>query len=136
HGLALSVHKLFRTHFPNAFRVGVSRFAWAAVAWLATQAFVLFMWVPFRAESFSDTSTIWSALLGTRADQGLTAKAVPLTLLALPILDEHLLLQNPRLPSLPWPRRPLLILVLLAVCFALTLPLLELKVTNFIYFQF
>jgi D-alanyl-lipoteichoic acid acyltransferase DltB (MBOAT superfamily) len=136
HGLALGAHKLFRTRFPSAFTAGLGRFAWAPVAWLLTQGFVLFMWVPFRAESFADTSVVWRALLGARPDQGLTAQAIPLTLLALPILVEHLLLQNPRLGALPWPRRPLLILVVLAVCFALTLPLLELEVTNFIYFQF
>jgi hypothetical protein len=51
-------------------------------------------------------------------------------------LVEHLLLQNPKLPAFPWPRRPLLVLALLGLCFALVLPLVELKVKNFIYFQF
>lgn len=136
HGLALAVHKLFRTHFPTAFAAGAPRWAWVPLAWFLTQAFVLLMWVPFRAPSLGDTGLIWGALLGARDDAGLKGRALPWTLLGLPILVEHLLLQNPRLPALPWPRKPLLILALVAACLALILPLLELKVQNFIYFQF
>lgn len=136
HGLALGAHKFFRTRFPQAFLSGASRFLWIPVAWLLTQGFILAMWVPFRAKSLEDTSLIWRALLGARVDSGLTSQLLPLTLLSLPILVEHVLIQNPRLPSMRWPRRPLLILALLAACFALTLTILELKTTNFIYFQF
>jgi hypothetical protein len=53
-----------------------------------------------------------------------------------PILAEHLLLQTPRLPVLPWPRRPLLLLAVLGVSLALALPLIELQLQSFIYFQF
>ena len=136
HGIALGAHRLFRSYFPKAFAAGAARYAWLPFAWLLTQAFVLLMWVPFRAQSFHDTSVLWHAMVGARSDQGLKAQVVPLTLLAVPILVEHVLLQNPRLPAVPWPRKPFLVLVLLAACFALILPLLELKVQNFIYFQF
>ena len=136
HGLALAGHKLFRTRFPTIFATGPARYAWAPVAWLLTQGFVLAAWIPFRAASFADTSTLLRALVFARPDAGLKSRMIPLSLLALPILVEHLLLQNPKLPAVPWPRRPLLVLVLLGLCFALVLPLVELKVKNFIYFQF
>jgi alginate O-acetyltransferase complex protein AlgI len=136
HGLALAAHKLFRSRWPLLFQSGSARYAWAPVAWLLTQGFVLFAWVPFRAESLADTGIILHALTFSRSAVGLESQAIPLALLALPILVEHLLVQNPRLPALPWPRRPLLVLAILGVSFALVLPLLELEVQNFIYFQF
>jgi len=136
HGLALAAHKLFRSVLPHALTTGVARFLWVPVAWLATQAFVLVAWVPFRAATLADTSMMLKALTFTRIDEGLKSQPLPLALLLLPLLAEHLLLQNPRLPALPWPRRPLLILALLGVCFALVLPLMDLEVQTFIYFQF
>ena len=136
HGLALGAHKLFRSRWPAMFRNGPARYVWAPLAWLLTQGFVLLAWVPFRAASLSDTGTIIHAFTLSRASVGLKSQVIPLSLLALPILVEHLLLQNPRLPAVPWPRRPFLILALLGVCLALVLPLMELQVQNFIYFQF
>jgi alginate O-acetyltransferase complex protein AlgI len=136
HGLALAGHKLFRTRFPQLFLQGWARFVWLPLAWCLTQAFVLACWVPFRAGSLSASLSFWSALVGSRPDAGLRNAALPLSLIVVPILIEHTLLQNPRLPSLPWPRRPLLVLALLGACFALVLPLVELDVQSFIYFQF
>ncbi len=136
HGLALGAHKLFRARAPQLFRTGPARYAWLPLAWALTQAFVLLAWVPFRAASFQDTRAIWSALVLVRNDAGLASASIPLSLLTLPILAEHLFLQNPRLPRVPWPRRPLLVLALLGLAFALVLPLIELDVQSFIYFQF
>lgn len=136
HGLALAGHKLFRTRFPRLFLAGWVRFAWLPLAWLFTQAFVLACWVPFRAGTLSTSLTFLGALVGTRADAGLRHNVLPLSLILVPILVEHTLLQNPKLPALPFPKRPLLVLALLGVCFALVLPLVELDVQSFIYFQF
>jgi alginate O-acetyltransferase complex protein AlgI len=136
HGVALAAHKLFRSRFPTLFLSGAARYAWLPMAWLLTQAFVLLCWVPFRAASFEHTSIFFSALSGLRDDAGLKAQSLPWLLLVVPLLVEHLLVQNPRLPKVPWPRRPLLILAIAGLCFALALPLLELSVQNFIYFQF
>ena len=136
HGLALGAHKLFRSRWPTLFVRGAARYAWLPLAWLLTQSFVLLAWVPFRAASFADTSTIWHALFAARDDAGLKSSVIPWALLLVPIVAEHVLMQNPRLPRVPWPRRPLLVLALLGLSFALVLPLLELQVQNFIYFQF
>jgi len=136
HGLALAAHKLFRSRWPTLFLDGLLRYAWLPVAWLLTQGFVFLAWVPFRAASFGDTATFFRALAGFRHDAGLEASVVPWTLLCIPILTEHLLVQNPRLPRLIRLRRPLLVLALLGGALALALPLFELQVQNFIYFQF
>jgi alginate O-acetyltransferase complex protein AlgI len=136
HGLALAVHKLFRSRFPDALLAGAARWAWLPLAWLLTQGFVLLCWVPFRAGSFEQTGLMLSGLFHLRPDTGLTAQSIPLSLLVIPLLVEHVLVQNPKLPPLPWPKRPLLVLAVLAVCFALVLPLLEMDVQQFIYFQF
>lgn len=136
HGLALAAHKLFRSLVPASFGAGLARFSWVPAAWLLTQVFVLVAWVPFRASSLEDTGVVLRALSFSRSDVGLESRPLPLALIVLPLLAEHLLLQNPRLPALPWPRRPLVILAVLGACLGLTLPLLELDVRSFIYFQF
>jgi alginate O-acetyltransferase complex protein AlgI len=136
HGVALVAHKLFRSRFPARPRPWLWATAVAVGAWLLTQLFVLVAWVPFRAATFADTGVMLHALTFLRPDAGLKSQALPLALLAIPILAEHVLVQNPRLPAVPWPQRPWLILALLGLCLALVLPLLELRIQNFIYFQF
>jgi alginate O-acetyltransferase complex protein AlgI len=136
HGALLVLHRALRSRFPNAFTAGVARWAWLPVAWLSTQLFVLVAWVPFRAATLGDTSIILHALTGLRADAGLISQTLPPLLLLLPVVADHLLVQNPRLPALPWPKRPLILIALLGVCFALALPFVELDVQSFIYFQF
>ncbi len=136
HGLALAGHKLFADRFPAEGAARGRRYARLFAGWLLTQSFVLAAWVPFRAASFSDTATILHALSLQRPDSDLTNASLPLSLLFIPIVAEHLLVQNPALPALPWPKRPLLVLVVLGLSLALVLPLMELKVQNFIYFQF
>ncbi len=136
HGLALGAHKLFRSRWPSLLVTSGARYAWIPLAWLLTQGFVLVAWIPFRAASLGDTSIMLRALMFSRDAGGLQSQVIPFSLIAFPILVEHLLVQNPRLPALPWPKRPVVVLVVVGICFALVLPLLELKVQNFIYFQF
>ncbi len=136
HGLALALHKLFRSRFPTLLLLGSARYVWLPLAWLLTQAFVLVAWVPFRAASFAQTGSVLGAFFGLRPDAGLLTQALPLPLLVIPLFVEHLLVQNRRLREFPWPRRPLFVLALLGVCLALALPLMEMDVQKFIYFQF
>jgi alginate O-acetyltransferase complex protein AlgI len=136
HGAALVAHKAFRRRFPETPRAAPWVWAGLCGAWVLTQLFVLVAWVPFRANTFSDTGVFLHALTFLRPDAGLKSKTLPLALLLIPILAEHVLVQNPRLPVFPWPRRPWLVLALLGLALALVLPLVELKVQSFIYFQF
>jgi alginate O-acetyltransferase complex protein AlgI len=136
HGAALALHKRWmvasaplRTR-PNA------RWVWPMAAWLLTQMFVLCTWLPFRAESFADTGQFVAALSGLRAEDGLRSAPLPWALLTIPILADHLLVANKALPVFPWPKRPWLALVLLALCFAWALPFVTMELQSFIYFQF
>ena len=73
HGGALAVHKWLMERLPAMPGVAAAQSAAGWVAGLVlTQVFVLFTWVPFRAESFADTFTVWAAMTGLRAETGLT----------------------------------------------------------------
>jgi alginate O-acetyltransferase complex protein AlgI len=136
HGGALALHKAFSTHFPARPEQPVARHVWIGGSWLLTQCFVLLAWAPFRAQSFGDTGVLLHAVSFARADDGLVSAAVPASLLLIPLAADLLLVQNPRLPVLPWPRRALLVLALLGLSLAVVLPLIEMKLQGFIYFQF
>jgi alginate O-acetyltransferase complex protein AlgI len=135
HGVALAIHKFFTTLFPTE-QAG----RWAGPrtigGWLGTQLFVLVAWVPFRADSFKDTQIFLQALTLQRVDDGLKSAVVPLSLLIVPIAADHLFTYNSLLKRWHWPARPLLVTAVLGLCFALVLPLMQLAVQNFIYFQF
>jgi D-alanyl-lipoteichoic acid acyltransferase DltB (MBOAT superfamily) len=136
HGLALAVHKGFTSRFPERPAQAVARYGWLAASWLVTQAFVLAAWVPFRAQTLADAGTVLHSMSGLRADHGLARAAVPTALLIIPLATDLLLVQNPRLPVFPWPRRALLVVALLGLSLAVILPLMSMKLQNFIYFQF
>jgi alginate O-acetyltransferase complex protein AlgI len=136
HGVALAAHKLFTTWVPAPSGQGHGRPLRIAAGWLLTQGFVLSAWVLFRAKGFPNTWTMLRGLAGIRRDAGLLSATLPLPLLIVPIAVDQLLVQNPRLPAVPWPRRPLLAVAVLGLCLSVVLPLLQIDVQNFIYFQF
>jgi len=135
HGVALAGHKLYTTHLRPE---GTGRFAalTAPVAWLATQAFVLLAWIPFRAKTFAETWIILRGLFSHPAIANAQTVDIPLTLLVLPLVVDQLLVQNPRLPALPVPRNPWVVAAVLGAALAVALPFLPLEVQSFIYFQF
>ncbi|MET0411562.1 MAG: MBOAT family O-acyltransferase [Polyangiaceae bacterium] len=136
HGAALAGHKAFSTRFPAQPAQPGARYGWLGASWLLTQLFVLVAWVPFRAQSLSDAGTVLHGMSMLRADAGLASAAVPAALLIIPLATDLLLVQNPRLPAFPWPRRALWVVALLGLSLALVLPLIVMKVQSFIYFQF
>jgi alginate O-acetyltransferase complex protein AlgI len=136
HGAALAAHKAFSTRFPAQPALPVARYGWLGASWLLTQAFVLVAWVPFRAQSLGDAGTVLHGMSMLRADAGLATAAVPAALLIIPLATDLLLVQNPRLPAFPWPRRALWVVALLGLSLAVVLPLIVMKVQSFIYFQF
>jgi D-alanyl-lipoteichoic acid acyltransferase DltB (MBOAT superfamily) len=136
HGAALAVHKAFTTRFPAAPAQPAVRYAWLGASWLSTQVFVLIAWVPFRAQTLGDAGTVLHGASMLRPDAGLAAAAVPAALLIIPLATDLLLVQNPRLPAFPWPRRALWVAALLGLSLAVVLPLIVMKVQSFIYFQF
>lgn len=149
HGLALAVHKLWQGWFPPAGSSPAVLGARTLGGWVLTQLFVFVTWVPFRAENFQDTQVILGALAFARDDHGLKTAVLPLLLLVLPLVADHVFTYNPVLRArnkaldtgaprgpLHWLARTEVIVAVLGVCFALTLVYVQLKVQNFIYFQF
>jgi D-alanyl-lipoteichoic acid acyltransferase DltB (MBOAT superfamily) len=148
HGFALAAHKLWQGWFPVA--KDASGFGPRSLSgWLATQLFVFVTWIPFRAENFTDTQVMLSALTFMRDDHGLKTAELPSLLLVLPLIADHVFTYNPVLrervsalvAALPVQRlqslaRTEIVVAVLGVCFAVALVYVQLKVQNFIYFQF
>ena len=128
HGAALAFH---RAVFKGKAKIGF----WFGL--LATQVFVLMTWVPFRAESFVDTVTIWSAFTGLREGGGQMLS--PLVWLVLPLIALDALLGKGGLKRLTrWNvlRQPMVYWGSLGVMAAILLALYPLEAAPFVYFQF
>ncbi len=128
HGTALAFHRAF---FKGKAKIGF------AIGLIVTQFFVLLTWVPFRAESFVDTLTIWSAFTGLR--DGGSAMLSPWVWLVVPLIALDALLGRGalsalkrirllRIPSVYWGSLGALSGILLA--------LYPLEASPFVYFQF
>jgi len=128
HGAALIFQKaVFRRDIALRFGLGL----------IATQLFVLLTWVPFRAESFSDMVTIWSAFAGLRegGSMGLSLWVwMVIPLIALDAMLGRGALK--RLKSVKLLRRPTLYWGSLGVLSGILLALYPLEATPFVYFQF
>ncbi|GAB5456826.1 MAG: MBOAT family protein [Henriciella sp.] len=128
HGAALAFHKaVFKGRAAIGILYGV----------IATQFFVLLTWVPFRAESFGDTLTIWSAFTGLRA--GGSAELSPWIWLLVPLiaLDAILGKGGPKaLKTSRVFRQPALYWGSLGVLSGIMLALYPLEASPFVYFQF
>ena len=83
HGLGLTVHKWITGERPSRAVKMFARVGEAALALAITQLFVMFLWVFFRAQSFEDSKTILSGMIGLR--NGLTLQSGQTWALALPL---------------------------------------------------
>lgn len=132
HGAALAFHRAF---FKGKKLVGAAY--GFALSLVATQAFVLLTWVPFRAESFSDTLTIWSAFTGLR--EGGSGTITLWVWLVLPLIALDALLGRGALDGLKrarfW-RRPAVYWGSLGALLGILLALYPLEASPFVYFQF
>lgn len=140
HGAALAV---------NHFWVGVrERFGWresrslgtkiagVALAWVVVQGFVMLCWVPFRAESFSDTLSVleglWSVVIGAGGE----ARKFPWLLVILPLAVDTFLFSQ-REGSGRWVvRRPVFAAALLALAVLVGILFMRVELVPFLYFQF
>ena len=129
HGAGLAVHRYVFGHTGKWLGVGLSIFA--------TQFFVLMTWVAFRAESFSDMTTIWSAFTGLRAGG---SEQLPWVVWLVPIV----LMLDAVLGTTDWKRggrsaimrRPMVYWGGLGALTAMVLALYPLEAAPFVYFQF
>lgn len=128
HGGALAFHRAF---FKNKVAPGF------VVSLVVTQTFVLLTWVPFRAESFGDTLTIWSAFIGVR--DGGSEMLNHWVWLVLPLIILDALLGRGALNMLKqakfW-RQPMLYWGSLGALSGILLALYPLEASPFVYFQF
>ena len=103
-----------------------------------TVALVFAAWVPFRAESLSDTLSVWAGVIGVRdgGPQSLSwvAFCVPLLLVIDSLFSQADKLKG--LPKLPVFRNPSLYWAGMGCLAALALALYPLKSAPFVYFQF
>ena len=128
HGTALALH---RALFKGRLRVGF------AAGLIVTQIFVLLTWVPFRAESFSDTLTIWSAFTGLR--DGGSAQLSAWVWLIIPLIALDALIGQGawrQLKRAAMLRRPAVYWGSLGVLSGVLLALYPLEAAPFVYFQF
>ncbi len=129
HGGALALHRaLFAA---TGARIG------AVLALLVTQAFILLSWVPFRAETFADMVTVWSAFSGLREGG---AQILPVFVWSVPALIAlDCVLGRSRLKSLaraPFLRHPAVYWGGLGGLAGVLAALYPLEAAPFVYFQF
>lgn len=128
HGAALAFHRaVFKGKAALGFVFGL----------IATQVFVLLTWVPFRADSFGDTATIWWAFTGLR--EGGSDQISALVWLVLPLIALDALLGRGGLKALTkltlW-RKPVVYWGSLGALCGVLLALYPLEAAPFVYFQF
>ncbi|MEM7637845.1 MAG: MBOAT family O-acyltransferase [Pseudomonadota bacterium] len=128
HGAALIFQKAtFRSDIALRFGLGL----------VATQLFVLLTWVPFRAESFADTMTVWSAFAGLREGGSAGISAWVWMVVPLIALDAFLGRGGlKRLPNIALLRRSTVYWGSLGVLSGILLALYPLEASPFVYFQF
>jgi D-alanyl-lipoteichoic acid acyltransferase DltB (MBOAT superfamily) len=137
HGAALAAHKWLMERLPRLPCVAMAQSVGAWVIGLVlTQVFVLFTWVPFRATSFTDTFTVWSAMIGIRDGAGLD---LPLSVWLIPlavILDAVLTKTRFRRRLQAVMARPVVYWGGMGVLAGLVLALYPINPAPFVYFQF
>ena len=135
HGVALAIHRMI---MGDRRRVRLVPALGGLFGLVLTLLVVFATWVPFRAETLSDTLDVWSAGIGLR-DGG--AESLPVVAFFVPvlILIDSLLSQVDRLKSLPrraFARSPVFYWAGLGSLVALGLALYPLNPAPFVYFQF
>ena len=137
HGIALMVHKHWTKRVRPERLTGVPAAAYSALAWAVTLAFVMLLWVPFRAQTLTITKTYFAGLFA--AQDGITWIAPHVVILigvmagwhALVALRARVLTIVPAERPTDW--APLLVLGGLLLAITMFAPF---EASPFIYFQF
>ncbi|MCH9806238.1 MAG: MBOAT family protein [Alphaproteobacteria bacterium] len=140
HGVALSLERMWLGGVRRAGgAVSSSLGGLGLVAgWLWTQAVVFLLWVPFRAESTSDTFTVFSALFGQRESSAATLIPGWFILGLVGVLAADAVAgQFRKSQGAQWSLHNQLAVGLIVMVLLVLLPLfISLDVQPFIYFQF
>jgi alginate O-acetyltransferase complex protein AlgI len=141
HGAALSVNHLWISlkagmpDFAFMHNRGV-RMAGVVLAWIAVQSFVMLCWVPFRAESFSDTLV---ALCGVRdflCGAGGMVAGFPWMLAFVPLLVDTFLVSKREEATRFVISNPMLAAAILTVTLLVGILFMRSELVPFLYFQF
>lgn len=142
HGAALGLERMWLGEKRRAAGVQSASSALGGVGlvagWLWTQAVVFLLWVPFRAESTSDTLTVLSALFGQRASAAATLIPGWFAIGLLGVLAADAIAGQLRTSHVSqWRLSNRLAVGLMVIVLLILLPLfISLDVQPFIYFQF
>ena len=134
HGLALGLNHAWASGAASVRWAGSRLFATGSL--LLTQSFVLLCWVPFRAESGSDTLVVWHKLAELAVTTWQVTQPVPWLLLLLPLLADTWLVGSEKFRQ-RWvvPSTPAFYAVV-AVSLVVGLLFMHIGYAPFIYFQF
>jgi hypothetical protein len=98
--------------------------------------FVMLCWVPFRAESFTDTMAVFGGLWSVLCGEGGLAKNFPWVLVLVPLAVDTFLVSQ-REGSREWEVwRPVLAATLLALAVLVGILFMRVELVPFLYFQF
>jgi len=141
HGIALVFHKVWSRvsgSVPGASAI----FVRIVLGWILTQVFVWICWIPFRADSFADMRTVFSAILGLRESPGVSRLGISVWVLLIPIVVDTMAgrlagrLGSNCQPQVSDRIKFVSTGLVLGLVFAVALTLIRLDVKPFVYFQF
>ncbi len=134
HGLALCInHAWSKTGVAGRM---AGRAGFAVASFLVVQAFVLLCWVPFRAETFSDTAVIFGKLAGAFAGDFTQTAAFPWLLALVPLAADTWIVGSGRLCGRFEVRSRPAFAAVVALAFLVGLLCMHIGYAPFIYFQF
>ena len=141
HGLGLCVNHLWAAARPR-FLVGdwvnspAARTAGLVASWLAVQVFVFLCWVPFRAQSYADTGTVFQGLLAFVSGHVGEARNFPWLLATLPLIADTFLVSSREKATRGLIRNPVAATLVFSVSLLVIFLFMRSERVPFIYFQF
>jgi alginate O-acetyltransferase complex protein AlgI len=140
HGIGLSVNRAWEISRPTQDPAQVAG-SWQSQigklnAWFWTQLFVLFCWIPFRADSFAATHDFFVRLMTFSKNAGRPHLSLPWELVLLSLLIDTVVVQAIRKARRSCPISPEAAFAGLTLCFFALWLFVRRSPQPFIYFQF
>jgi len=91
HGLALIVHKLYKTRYSSSFKFSrISASIYTVLSWIVTMVFVMVTWVFFRAQTFGDAVKLLNKMFSIKESVNYTVPIAFVALLVIVIIGHFL----------------------------------------------
>ena len=141
HGLGLCANHLwsatkYRFPFGDWANSTAARIAGLTASWALVQFFVLLCWVPFRAQSYADTGTVFQGLLAFFTGHGGAAKGFPWLLATVPLVVDTFIVSSRERAVSGVIRNPVLATLVFSVSLLVIFLFMRSERVPFIYFQF